>query len=1550
MSAGLPEHAVAVVGVAGRFPGAADARALWRNLVGGVESVTFFDDETLRAAGVPDALLANPAYVRAKPVLDDAECFDAAFFGYTPREAELIDPQQRVFLECAWHAIEDAGHDPRGIAAPVGVFAGMSMSAYAHSAAYRRAVGSRGGLDLVLGTDKDFLSTRVSYELDLTGPGLTVQTACSTSLVAVALACQSLVDYQCDAALAGGVSVRIPRITGYLYQDGGIASPDGHCRPFDARAAGTIGGEGVAVVMLKRLADALADGDPVRAVIRGWALNNDGARKVGFTAPGVDTQSEVVATAQALAEVEPETISYVEAHGTGTALGDPIEIAALARAFATDGPRARPCLVGSVKSNLGHLDAAAGVTGLVKTVLALEHRTIPATLHFTAPNPDLRIETTPFRIADRTVAWECEGPRRAGVSSFGIGGTNAHVVVEEAPVRVATETSRPHEVLVLSARTRTSLAAMAEALAARFDDTDAPALGDAAHTLAVGRHAFDLRLAVAATTAEEASRGLRAAAASVADGGGRAAVSGRRVAFLFPGQGAQHPGMGRDLYHAEPVYRAVVDACAERLIPALGLDLRELLLLAPDADPVAVERAAERLRATAVAQPALFVVEYALARLCMAYGVTPDAMLGHSIGEYVAACLAGVMDESDALALVAARGALMQSLPGGSMLAVPMPVEAVAPLLADGVEVAAINEPGACVVSGPTAAVDALRATLAAQGIEGRALHTSHAFHSPMMEPILEAFAARVREVPLRAPEIPYVSNLTGTWITAEAATDPDYWCRHLRHAVRFADGVAVLLESPQRVIVEVGPGAALGALVGRHPQRVESHTVLAAMRHPRRPEPDTRVLVQALGAAWCAGVAVDWSAWRAEYPARRVSLPGYAFERRRYLLVDAPAVGDASVEPAPSTVFSGERLPLDRWLNVPVWRRGAVTLVDATPSTAAGSASLVLAEPGPLGDAVCAALATGGPVVRVRPGSGFADDGETLTLAPSVPEDHRHLARALRARGLRPRRLVVLWAAEGSCTPEDAVARAFHAPLLVVQALAQDDPGLRLDVVVATRGAFEVTGTEALTAEHATATGPVRAIPGEYPGIACRLVDLPGAAEVGARDWRAAAVLREVSDLGSGPTRVTADRVCAWRGGYRWTLGFEPLPSTEPVRPSGGGRGCLLVTGGLGGIGLTLAGHLTDAQARGARAVVLVSRSGLQAGLGQAETPAVDPALASRLAAVAAIEARGVEVVVEVADVADAAAMRAVVARAVARFGSVDAVVHAAGVPAGGVVHLERPETLDAVLAPKVRGTRVLLDALRGQRPRFVALCGSLAAHLDIPGQASYVAANAFLDAVAAEHRRGAEFPVVAVDWDTWAEVGMAVAAVADRAADDAGRMRVERGITPAEGGAILDRALAAGQAQVAVCTERFTYGAPVMLPGAAPGGETTADIDHQPAEGRPETSTPYAAPQTPLEKAVVRIWEEAFGYRGLGVDDDFFDLGGHSLLAVQIVSRLGAELGLTLTVEALFEAPTVRALVRRAEGEGSSPDAAGDGMDDVMDLVEQLSEEEVLRMLGER
>jgi amino acid adenylation domain-containing protein len=880
---------VAIIAMAGRFPGAPDVETFWDNLCEGRESIRFFAPDELDPA-VPASDRDDPGYVFARGIVDNVGDFDAPFFGMSPREAELTDPQQRLFMELCWECMERAGYVPDGQDAPVGVFGGMHNATYfqKHISGRPDLIEKLGAFQVMLGNEKDYVATRVAHKLNLTGPAISVNTACSTSLVAITQAFDALRAGRCDMALAGGSSIACPPNSGYIAQEGSMLSPDGHTRTFDVNAQGTVFSDGAAVVLLKRLSDALRDGDPIYATIRGAAVNNDGAVKASFTAPNAAGQAAVITMALDNAGVAARDISYVEAHGTATPLGDPIEIEGLTQAFRQTTNDSAFCAIGSLKSNVGHLVMAAGAAGVIKTAMAMSERRLPPSLHFTAPNPRLNLAASPFVVNDTLRPWQSAGPLLAGVSSFGVGGTNAHVILEEAPARTPSDAATGAQLLTLSARTPAALAAAAARLADHLAMHPDGNLADTAFTLARGRKAFGQRTHVVAVSATDAEVRLRdIAAAAICH---TCSTPAPGVVFLFPGQGSQYAGMGRELHATEPVFRAAIDEVACALRDELGFDLRERMF---DDD-------AEALKATALTQPATFALEYALASLWMSLGVQPVAMIGHSVGEFTAAVLAGVMPLADAARLVARRGRLMQALPSGAMLSVRLGAAELRARLPGALSLAAENAPNATVVSGTHADVDSFRVALEAEGIACRLLHTSHAFHSAMMDPVLDAFQAEVNATPLKAPRLPIISTATGLPLTDAEATSAAYWTHHLRHTVRFSPALLHALDEATHAFVEVGPRGSLTQLSRQHAQ-ARGRTFIASLGDNAGEE--RAAMLNAAGSLWAAGVAVNTDALDHREHRHRVRLPTYPFERKRHWV-------DARIPASVTTIAAGLPLP----------------------------------------------------------------------------------------------------------------------------------------------------------------------------------------------------------------------------------------------------------------------------------------------------------------------------------------------------------------------------------------------------------------------------------------------------------------------------------------------------------------------------------------------------------------------------------------------------------------------------------------------------------------
>lgn len=1501
----MDDHAgseVAVIGFAGRFPGARNADEFWRNLREGVESISFFTPEELLGSGAGPDEFEVPEYVPAKAILQDIELFDANFFDYSPREAEMLDPQHRFMLECAVEAFEHAGYDPQRFKGRVGVYAGVSAGSYfdANLSSHAELIDRVGAYQVDIGNHGEFVPTTISFKLNLKGPSINIQTACSTSLVAVHIACQSLLNGECDMALAGGGSITFPHKEGYFYQEEGILSPDGHCRAFDADARGTVGGEGAALVLLKRLVDAVADGDTIHAVIKGSAVNNDGSVKIGYTAPSVNGQSDVIADALAMAGVSAESISYVETHGTGTALGDPVEIAALTQTFHADTQRKGFCAIGSVKSNVGHLDAGAGVAGLVKTVLALKHGQLPPSLHYQRPNPKIDFAASPFFVNDKLSDWKRgDTPRRAGVSSFGIGGTNAHVIVEEAPLNETSPNStRPLQLLLLSAKTAPALEATTANLADYLKHHDYVNLADVAYTLQVGRGGFGHRRALVCKDPNDALAALQSGDAA------RLLTlfqepRHRPVVFMFPGQGTQHIGMARELYQNEPVFREHLDLCAECLIPHLELDLRDVLY--PNA---AGEDEANRLLGqTFVTQPALFSIEYALAQLWMSWGVKPSAMIGHSIGEYVAACVSKVLSLEDALALVAKRGQLMQSLPAGAMLAVMLSEKETRALLQNGLSLAAVNGPKNCVVSGTSADVQKLHDQLKQQDVHSQVLHTSHAFHSQMMEPMLEPFTERVRQVKLNAPAIPFLSNVTGAWVNAGQTTDASYWSRHVRQTVRFADGLAELLKDSERILLEVGPGQTLSALVRQHAAQLGNQVVINSLPRPRDGQSDSEFLLTSVAKFWLAGGQIDWDQFYVNEQRRRIPLPTYPFERQRYYLEP----GENKQEQKRGHQVKQRKADIADWFYLPSWKQ--LDLLPLTKPEQPDTRSwLIFCDDAGAGQALVQKLrARGENVVTVQAREQLRRiDVLDYTLNPRDKADYKALLKELATQRINTTNVVHLWSL--SCDVQDfdrTQELGLHSLLFLTQAFVEQSLKASVQLVVVTDSVHEVTGAESLRPDQSTVLGVCKVIPQENPEITCRTVDFVVPSENGNTFTQA------IDQLLDEVTENTSDRVVAYRGRHRWVRHFEPLHVEQnagtQMRLKEGG--VYLITGGLGSVGLALADHL--AQSFKAR-LALLGRSGLPS---RDEWPQWieqhddEDEVSNRIRRVQQLESAGAEVLVLTADVSNEAQMRAAIDKAVERFGRIDGVIYGAAAAANTDKEIRETTPADCArqFEAKVKGLMVLERVLADREPEFCLLLSSLSTVLGGMTYGAYSAANYFMDVFARKHNQTHRPNWLSVNWDAWNFEEYAQK-------DERLKAIAAEGITPTDGGKALDRILSLGPiSQVVVSTsdlrERFdrwvTFTDGDTEVAAAKEVETSSVL-----HPRPNLVEPYVAPTNELEQDLANTWQELLGINQVGVNDNFFELGGHSLLATMVMSRLRKEFGVELSLRSFFESPTIAGL----------------------------------------
>jgi acyl transferase domain-containing protein/acyl carrier protein len=1501
---------IAIVGMSCRLPGAQNLDEFWRNLAAGIESITRLSDQDILESGVQATYLSNPSYVKAAPILKEPGHFDAAFFGFSPMEAKTMDPQHRILLELAHEALEYAGYDPDRYQGRIAVFTGAALNTYfTNSGLNARLVEEY--IPTLIGNDKDFLSTRISYKLNLKGPSVTVQTACSTSMVAVHLARQSLLSGETDMALAGAISVRVPHRAGYFYDGGGVVSPDGHVRAFDARANGTVFGSGGGILVLKRLADALADGDTIHAVIKGSAVNNDGSEKAGYTAPSVNSQADVVVEAMANAGVEADSISYIEAHGSGTPVGDPIEIRALTKAFRNFTPRSGYCAIGSVKTNVGHLDAAAAVTGIIKTVLALKHRQLPPSLHFTQANPEIDFPSTPFYVNTELCEWVCDGLLRAGVMSTGMGGTNAHVILEEAPeLAASTEGSLAH-LLVLSAKSETALDEATQRLREFLIGNESLNMGDVAYTLQLGRKPFSHRRSLVCVDRQDAivALGEKNSKRIFSD---RADESRRPVVLLLPGVGDHYVGMAHDLYETWAVFKQEVDRCAQILEPYLGIDIRDIIypkshswkksrskgidlkkMLGRQTDEPD-DHDAKTLNRTVFAQPALFTIEYAMTCLWQSIGITPDVIVGHSIGEYVAACVAGVFSLDDALRLIATRAKLVNELPQGAMLAVTLPEKELLPFLPEDLSISLINGPRLCVVAGPVAAMAELERILTARSVICRHVQNTHAFHSRMLDPIVKAFQEEVSKVRLNEPTIPYISNVTGNWIARGEATNPAYWAKHANHTARFSDALHHMWQLKNPILLEAGPGRTLGVLAMQHPDWRNAARPVASIRHHYEHESDVEFLWHSVGALWLSGAEIKWEHLRTGDRPRRVSLPTYPFEKAEYWLQpcgfpDAVRHTQPLVQKNPNA---------SQWFYVPSWKRLLAKRAgthELTLTLEKGRVWLVYADDYGFAAALITRLTSAGhEVVTVRPGKGFQQvDPRSFIVEPANSQHYDSLIRTLQASHLLPDRIIHTWSVTGAhlAQPEgDAFAQAqalgFYSLIFLAKALATYNVGHEINLFTLSNNVQEVYGTETLRPEKSTLLGPCMVIRQEYPNIRTKGIDLDWSGHDSEHELAADLVLEECLDCDSS-------MFVSYRNAQRWVQIYEPvtLETTGHDRSSFREGGVYLITGGLGTIGIAISEYL----ARKYRAkLVLVGRSSLRG----ADT-------------IERIQALGAEVVYVSANVVDVDGMRGAIEQAYRCFGTLHGVIHAAGIVRDdGLQEINdcHYDNCERHFQAKAHGMLVLEDVLSEKTLDFCLLVSSLTAVLGGIGHTAYAASNIYMDSFARRHNRSHRVPWLSVNFDLWRSDNRTAAA------SGVGRTVEVLGHTAEEAMNAIETVLAVRNvSQLLVSTGDLParINQWIKLESLNDGGPMAVASPTQLALfQRSGIHTNCDAPRDDMEKQIARIWQDAFAIDEVGINDNFSRLGGHSLLAIRIVAELRRSFQIDLPVKALFEAPTVAEL----------------------------------------
>ncbi|MDC5825306.1 amino acid adenylation domain-containing protein [Vibrio europaeus] len=1465
---------IAIIGMSGQFPGASDVEEYWQNIRDEVESIRHFDQATLREAGIDEAMLNHPDHVASGAPLAALEQFDAGYFAMSPKEASLTCPQQRLLLENAVSALEHGGYGDFDQPQDVGVFVGTGHSMYMleNLLPQTELVASLGPMTVLNANSR--AAMRISYKLNLSGPSVNVDTACSTSAVAVAQACDSLVNHQCQMALAGGASVTALSPTGYIYETGGIKSQDGHCRVFDQAATGTVFGSGSGLLLLKRLEDAVSDGDLIHAVIKGWAVNNDGSDKVGYTAPSAAGQTKVIRQALANAGVSSRDIGYVETHGTGTKMGDPIEIAALSDAFASPGDEAQRCALGAVKANIGHLDAAAGVAGIIKTVQALKHRTLPGNLHVNQLNANINLAGGPFRIHSGTQPWVSESPRTAGVSSFGIGGTNAHLILQEAPVQQPQPTPVAPHLFPVSGKSESALKANLGHLQAYLADHPEVDLQAVAWTLQHGRQQQAWRQVVVGHETAELQRQLLTAAKA-----GTAPVSGSAiVVFMFAGQGTQTWDMGRDLYDSHPVFADAIRECAAIFEQTMQLDIIELLFPSqPYAqDPSRFER---RFADTANAQPALFAIEYALAQLWLEAGLQPSAMIGHSLGEYVAACLSGVMSLEDACYLVAVRSQLMAQSPDGAMVAVIATQEVVASLCGDfEVSVAVVNGPTRFVLAGTIAAVEALQAHLNERAINWSRLNVGKAFHSPLMEAVLPAFADAFSEVSLHEPRVPLVSNVTGVFVEPGQVTQRQYWCEHLRQPVAFSAGIAHLLAHyadacGPTIFIEIGPGGALGALVKgrRHADGQPAIEVVASLPDLTKGDgqgSEQDYLLRSLGAVWRRGGAVRWPTPPEQ--GRRLALPTYAFQKQRHW-IEAPKQAQKAATSFRTQPYYAQQ-----------WRKA--DCAEQAPETGADASHWLIFSDGAGFGAVLAHLLEerGASVVCVEQGIAFSQNGAyQFTVKAGASDDIDRVLSTLKRQNWFPDHLAYMWPLDQQaasdcssqlewCEPEQ------HALMDIYQAITRLGRAQLVDCYLLThRGA--IASDAALGHGSQVALSALcQVIAQEDPLFQIHQIDL----DQPSLDDVAMSLLLDDLYAKEKPPRV------AYRDGVRMVPELVRLPTdTTPFSLS---SGTYVITGGLGRIGLSLAAQL--AMACPCHLVLLTRQDFPEKATWSAWRQATDLSdeMKVTLRQLQALEREGVTVSVLQSDVTDLAQLRGTLDAVTQEFGAIKGIIHCAGQVEGLSQSATQITAADlaAQALPKMAGARNLQTVCQDVPVEFVVLMSSISTVLGGLGYSAYAAANAWMDSLAFSERHNEVTRWRTINWDTWlfdssqgAQHGNGIP-----------------GMDPSEGLAVIEAALNQSEPQL-------IYAAGDVEARLAKWVHRQSAREAQSVGTVAGSSTQASSLPRAHEASLRDIWHELLGVEHIGTEDTFFDLGGDSLLATRLVSLIRQRCGVEVSIEQIYQ-----------------------------------------------
>jgi len=1464
---------VAIIGMSGRFPGANSITQLWENLKEGRESITFFNNSFLREKGVPEKLILDDQFVKAAGHLDHISYFDTAFFNYSPQEASMLDPQIRVFHEVVYHALEDAGYVPVSKQYKTGIFAGIgeNLRWKAHMLLNQSVADTEVFSNHILG-NKDFFTTLIANKLNLTGPAITVNTACSTSLVAVHLACRSILTGESKLAIAGGVSFSSERGYGYRYEPGMILSPDGHCRAFDMDSGGCVYGEGAAAVVLKRLESAMKDGDHIYAVIKGSAINNDGTRKVGYAAPSVEGQAECIMMAQKIAKIDPSTITYLEAHGTGTAIGDPIEVAALNMAFGNNGKRY--CAIGSIKTNIGHLNEAAGVTGLIKTVLSIQHRLIPASLHFKTPNKNIDFENGPFYVNNKLSRWEGQDVLRAGVSSFGIGGTNAHVILESPPLSLKTKENRPYNLLLVSGKTSAALDRNISNLEQHILTEPTVNLDDVAYTLQTSKCHFEWRKALVFEDRSTLMSLLKRD--NLKSQKVRTNARKPSIVFMFPGQGSQYLHMSSDLYNSYPLFRKVMDQGFEILKILTNKDWSKILYGNDISDE-------SLLTETYYTQPLLFLVEYSLNELITSYGIQPDYMIGHSLGEYVAACVSGVFTFEEALRLIVKRSILMQGLPFGTMISASMTEKEAELFLDDSVSLAAVNGPERIVFSGNIDSINRLGDLLDKRRISYLRLSTSHAFHSSMQNSIIEEFRHEVSKIIIKSFNIPFISNLTGDFITNSELQSDVYWGRQLRETVRFADGLKRLLsDNPNAVFVEVGPGNTLTSLL-KQQNGAMIPICINLMRPQRESGKEGKYFIAKLGRLWELGLKVNFNV-NYENQRNKVALPAYSFEQETY-----PAELGLYDSGLSKTVIGTYGRSLKDWVYYPVWK-SSTGYNNIEETNIARRVYLFLSPGTKFADSFSEHLRKRGDnVIEILVGKSFEKKSvdryyinlfrqdDFIAIFDELGERAASITDVLHGWCLGSETLTELELSENN----KRVQTVFFSIKYLLRGLLKQGNLNKKRWILLTNCLHKVSGDEQVIWDQALALGLTNVLPQEY-NVLCRNIDLNIGEEISKVTYQLLVELQR--------EYRSEERVVALRFGKRWTLDYERncQPIAEKIRGLKR-HGCYLITGGLGNVGYVLAKYLLqEYEAR----LIIIGRQHKDVGT-----------VRDRLENLSAISER---VTYFSCDIADVTTFENILIRVEKEIGLINGVIHSAGITSRNYFEPIEDLTIEkafALFEPKILGIHTLYSCLKNRRLDFVWITSSIAAILGGVSFGAYSAANLYMDqfvsAKSTELRNwivvnlsamvfNEKRPQKQVEWNRTALNSDEISRLFEWTLTNSNNLQFVQTI-----GDLHENILKTFHKERELHLDTFNY---------SPTGIQR--------KNRPELSTTYIGPSSEIEKRLVVMMGDLFGISDLGVEDDFFELGGDSLKAMVLLKKIEQAFGVRMELSQFFQTNNIKSI----------------------------------------